>query len=389
MWVLAGTALLKATVKSMTCAAVRRAATAACPRRFALGATVMRPCIWSSAARTDADGEGVGVLEGGGLRGLEARWLDPMGCSGEGAAVADGAPDPDPYFTLWMVSSSPRRLPLERAVVAAQERTSAPPQGRRSGRRLSALGAAVDDLAVHAAAPGAGSEAHAPPPAVPWQRVWSRLHRAGAPREQWTVAWRLLHGALFVHAYSAHVLRSSAAAPSPTCPFAGCQDPETLSHAFLECGAAARVVRWVRALWFRIEGTRPPALPEVFLSMEDRGWLPTSPLRRLWDRLRMAAVFALWQTRSAAARSASPSSADAAGQQAVARLVADLRQQVLRDWQRVLGGVGEGVIALGLIRERLELSRESFESMWCVRGVIASVSVHASQPPSLTIRLSA
>ena len=120
----------------------------------------------------------------------------------------------------------------------------------------------------------------------------------------------------------------------------------------------------------------------------DRVWQPAPPLRHLWERVRVAAIQALWRTRSAAARSAQPPSATTAGQQAVARLVTDLRQQVIRDWQRVQGGVGEGVIALGLIRERLELSRESFEGMWCVRNVIAFVTADAAQPPNLTIRLS-
>ena len=97
----------------------------------------------------------------------------------------------------------------------------------------------LQDDTVDAAAPlGASEEELAEARAA--KAAWARLKRAGPPREQYSLAVRIMHGSLYVNSFLCHihVLPADAA----YCEGAACQPVgvlEGLSHAFVGCPAVA------------------------------------------------------------------------------------------------------------------------------------------------------
>ena len=131
-----------------------------------------------------------------------------------------------------------------------------------------------------------------PPP--PWAHVWSVLHTSQLDRRQRVTAWRLLHGKLFVGAFSRRIHRPDAA--GHRCPHPGCVDQAaTITHVLVTCPLAAAVWDWFAATWAAISGEdAPPRSPDLFLVDDHRTWRPASQLRPLWHRFRLSTISQLW-----------------------------------------------------------------------------------------------
>jgi hypothetical protein len=206
------------------------------------------------------------------------------------------------------------------------------------------------------------------------------LRRVPAPREQRHLAWQLLHGALPCAARQAcFAARAGQPAVSPVCPRSVCAHAgaaDTLTHAFLECPAAAAVAGWVSDLWAAVTGgPGPPCQPAVFLAADHRAWDPgDGPLGELWHVLRLAHLWFVWAAR---ARSHEDVAVQPAG--VAAQIVHFLRRRMRQDATRVLSravayaGVSEQWLPSA---DRPRLSESEFVERWAHRGVLCSWGPH-------------
>src|SRR4029079_16390480 len=108
----------------------------------------------------------------------------------------------------------------------------------------------------------------------------------------------------------------------------------SLTHAFLDCPEVAPVVDWLRETWHRLTGVPVPRTAQVMLADDVRGW-PLAPsdadAYRMWTRLRVATLGAIWRVRCA--RDEEQSSA-AFAHKAVSMAVDSLVTAIQRDWRR-------------------------------------------------------
>ncbi|EIE20341.1 hypothetical protein COCSUDRAFT_58048 [Coccomyxa subellipsoidea C-169] len=173
-----------------------------------------------------------------------------------------GEPDPSSY-AAWMRPSRQRPAPWPDRQVPALEPAVEPAQSQ---------GPPSDT--VDAAAPAAGQ-------AAPWAHVWRVIYTSHHDRRQRTTAWQLLHGKLFVCAFSQRIRRADPAGHS--CPHSGCESqPATLTHVFITCPLAAGVWDWHAATWAAVTGeTAPPRSTDLLLANDTRVWEPPRQLRPL------------------------------------------------------------------------------------------------------------
>jgi hypothetical protein len=182
-------------------------------------------------------------------------------------------------------------------------------------------------------------------------------------------------GALLVNGLRCHLdtrLPSAAAyCTSPTCG-AACR-VETLTHAFLDCPAAAPAADWLLDLWVAITGTRPPRDARVLLADDHRIWQPAgpAPLGRLWTLLRAAWLHSVWHCRSWRPELQGSSFAAAAA----TRVVQSVRSAIRRDWLRATQGVRAlSDLPKDYFRGRdPALDMEVFLQSWAHEGVLCSV----------------
>ena len=114
-----------------------------------------------------------------------------------------------------------------------------------------------------------------------------------------------MHGALAVNALRLQVLqrrpKGAGLCPCPECQQAG--RLETLTHAFLDCPAAAPVLDWLLALWAALTPGEPQPPREALLLLGDRRegeggpWQPGPAHAAFWGRLRVAWLGAAWEAR--------------------------------------------------------------------------------------------
>lgn len=184
-----------------------------------------------------------------------------------------------------------------------------------------------------------------------------RRHRA--------VAWQILHGALSVGVFAAHIGRH-ASLEQCQCPYSACMGAaQTLSHLFLECEHARPVVLWVARVWAAVTGGSVRAITAaVLLAADDRGWPVADALRPLWLRLRLATLWQLW---SAASRCRLSGEAAPTAAMLAARVVHDCRGAMRRDWVRVREDLALGAgVPRNWLRGRTEtLSVAEFQARWC------------------------
>ena len=266
------------------------------------------PRAWSLAPASAGDAAAPPVPpELRGLEGLEERWrhsaAEPVAPAGPSELL-----DWSPAWLDLAADSVPRAHPLARAS-ARLEMVAAPPVLR----------------------PG-------------FQQPWLRLADPTLHRPFRITCWRVLHGCLGCKAFLHHVRRQQHAAPAavdvmcdaPEC----CAQPalETLSHAFLDCPAAAPAIDWLRDTWAQL--TQQPPVPrsaQVLLADDLEAW-PGHPTEAgalaLWTRLRVAVLGAIWELRCFR-----PADGGSFARQAVSLALQHVLGALGRDWARTQGDV--------------------------------------------------
>ena len=137
------------------------------------------------------------------------------------------------------------------------------------------------------------------PPPPPYASAWRALCDPELDRRHRAVAWKILHGTLFVGVYAAYLHRHDSLAQCQ-CPYPACMGaPQTLTHAFVECAHARAVLLWLARVWAAVTGEQAPEITAaILLAADDRGWRMVDSLRPLWLRLRLATLWHLWSAAS-------------------------------------------------------------------------------------------
>ena len=174
------------------------------------------------------------VIWGSGLRTLEAKWLDDL--AGRGLA---------PRGVV-------ARMPGNRGALAVEydAHWMHPSQARAPPR---ARGAAAAPAAPARPAARGMADVLAPPPerppAPPYARAWRDLCDPELDRRHRAVAWKLLHGSLFVGVFTAYIHHHDSVEQCQ-CPHPSCLGAlQTLTHVFMECTHARAVLLWLARLW--------------------------------------------------------------------------------------------------------------------------------------------
>ena len=201
----------------------------------------------------------------------------------------------------------------------------------------------------------------------------------------------MLHGQLGCAAFLHHVRRSGA----PYCEAPGCVQQhqlETLTHAFLECPDVAPVVDWLLATWEQLAGPQAavPRTAAFLLADDPAGWgaAATPGLYRMWTRLRVATLGAIWDVRC-------HRHCGAVGASFASRVVAQATRTLVtaiqRDWLRTGASLGTTAAdgAHGDVRwwDQCRISHGRFERLWAKPAVFCSVVRSPAGPPALVIRL--
>ena len=310
------------------------------------------------------------------------------------------AADPDLHRTAaWMrVEGAGRVAPLERARVRLEDAASeASPRrqqqqqhvGRR--QRLGQQQQQQQQQQQH----GQGSQAWpyfddprgGQPSSItraPWSGVWLRLHRVPAPRQHRFLAWQVLHATLMCGLrYASQLTRWQDVTQHAFCHQPGCAaagEHDSISHIFLECPVAQRVTAWLCRLWSAVTGSQPPPRTVAVMLLGDRAqWDPGgSALQDLWDIMRLATLFYLWDVRSVGRQRSRPASALSV----TARIVAHLRARIWDDSVRAFPPTPDTAAPRGA---RPRLTTDAFTDRWCHRGVLCCVPPAGS--PVVLLRL--
>ena len=275
----------------------------------------MRPAIWPAEYGDEHSG----------IRRLESRWaaawdyrqqLQPQP-DAPGPSRIRGAPDPS-TDAPWMHPYQPRPAPV-RDRRPPQPLLAAPAQPTELTRQRvrAALRSDDIDIATLAEAPSSSE----------WAHTWRAAQTAALDRPGRVVAWRLLHGKLFVGAFNRHIPRGTP--ESHLCPHAACQDQlASLRHVMLSCPVSQRVWQWLAAIWTAVtQQPAPPLHADLLLADDRRGpWQPAAGLDSLWQRLCLLVITRLWEAYCRA-RTRPTHAAHIA-----ARVVSAARSQMRRDW---------------------------------------------------------
>lgn len=183
--------------------------------------------------------------------------------------------------------------------------------------------------------------APAPPVLRPgFSQTWQRLADPTLHRPYRITCWRMLHGTLGCNAFLRHV-RGSAPVADAMCAAPACSAQpalETLSHAFLDCPAAAPAIDWLLATWAALtQQPQPPRCASVLLADDLEDWPgrpPDGGTLALWTRLRVAVLGAIWELRCSR-----PSDGESFSRQAVHLALRHLLGALQRDWGRTQGDV--------------------------------------------------
>lgn len=180
---------------------------------------------------------------------------------------------------------------------------------------------------------------------------------------------------LICSCYTSAAAAAAAAPPAPPL--------DDYNHIFWECPAVAGAVRWLWQLWEDVEGSAPPWRPEVLV---EGAWQPAT-CRQLWQHMRVALLYAMWQLRQRRRRTGVQHGSAAI----VAAAVAALQRTIEEDYAAASGCVwrmsGYGQRWFWQRRQRgLPSSLPEFQQLWCVGGVLARVDgagLHVSVPSAI------
>jgi hypothetical protein len=167
-----------------------------------------------------------------------------------------------------------------------------------------------------------------------FEGVWTRLLDPTLHRPFRITCWRMLHGCLGCGAFLAHVRRTGL--PYCQAPCCATQNRlDSLTHAFLDCPDVKPVIQWMVGVWKSLAGDEAavPETPAFLLADDPLGWegAQDPALYRMWTRLRVATLGALWHTRVSWAGALHGASF---ANSAVRLAVRTLRSAIQRDWMR-------------------------------------------------------
>ena len=160
------------------------------------------------------------------------------------------------------------------------------------------------------------------------------------PHRPFSIAcWRLRHGHLGSRAFLAHVRRhhGGGIGADLCCQAAPCLTVgtvETLTHAFLECPEVVPVIDWMLTTRPQLAHSTPPRSARVLLADDLSGWpdCPADPAAlKMWTRLRVAVMGAIWQVRCARDDGRS---GESFARRVVHLAVLHLVRAIRRDWKR-------------------------------------------------------
>ena len=382
--------LLDMTVRTARVALSRRIAlTRGIPGVATVGA--VWPSIWPTAATaspldpTDIEATPDHHLRAMGLVGLEERWR---------RSIPEDSPD------AWTQAEIDR--------IPAWLRPRPPPgtagpseRGTRAARR-DALRAATPSspAATSDSQPSAGDD----DARHDFGGVWTRLCDPTLPRPARVACWSILHGTLGCNAFTYHVRQgglphghlpaSARWCTSPTCSAA--EIHETLTHAFLECPDAAPAIDWLLDAWQVLTAT-PQRLPKsalLLLGDDPKAWppdlAPADPKTyRLWTRLRVHILGAIWRVRCSRAEVAIRHSSFA--RRVVSMAVDQLIDSIQRDWARTqqdLRNMASGAFCQQWWRGRdTQIDTAAFISQWATPELLCKVSGGGSNAAPLALEL--
>lgn len=321
-----------------------------------------RGTVLPDPAQLLIEGEDDELIHNAGLMGMQARWR-----TSAAAAVADSDADSDTLLDAAPAWLTPREAGVSRPGDADRD--------DRAARRASQPTAPVPTPVANAALRDG------------YAAAWQRLNDRSIHRPFRISAGRILHGCLGCRAFLAHVRGSGL----PFCDLPCCQGHgrvEDLSHAFLDCPAAAPVITWLLGTWQALTGLAAPRDPWFLLAdIPEAGWegCGADPwLLRMWTRLRVATLGCMWRVRKLAD---SGPRAESFSRQAARMAVETVRASITRDWRRTsedVRSMDRGVFCADWWRGLdVQLSVEDFKEFWAKAPVFCSVSGDA-----LLLRLS-
>jgi hypothetical protein len=218
----------------------------------------------------------------------------------------------------------------------------------------------------------------------PWSKVWSVIAASDLDRAARVTVWRLLHGNLFVGAFQRHSHRGTVASHLWT--HASCQGRlAMLTRVFLSCcPCSAPVWQWFANLWAAItQGPAPRLTADLLLADDPRGgWYPSAELLPRWHRLCFLLIRKLWAAYSTARL---PPTAPSTAAQIAARVMADARAMIRRDWLLVDTDIRQHIDVLSdwLRGRQPYLSRSAFVSRWCHGEVLCRLAAGDTAQPDI------
>ena len=339
------------------------------------------PPIWPTAGpATPLDSADIAAvphhhLRPMGLIGLEERWR---------RSIPDDSPD---AWTEAEIDRTPAWLRLRPPPSAGpSERTT------RASRR-DALRAATPSQTTAASAiqpsdtqPSADDDAR-----HDFGGVWTRLCDPTLPRPARVTCWSILHGTLGCNAFIYHVRQggqphghlpdSARWCSSPACSATGVH--ETLTHAFLDCPDVAPAIDWLLEAW-QVLSAAPQRLPRsalLLLGDDPQAWPPDlvpvdRKTYRLWTRLRVHILGAIWRVRCSRAEVTVRHSSFA--RRVISTAVEQLIDNIQRDWARTqqdLRTMASGSFCQQWWRGRdTQISTSAFISQWATPELLCKVS---------------
>mgnify|MGYP007049804946 CR=1 FL=1 len=147
---------------------------------------------------------------------------------------------------------------------------------------------------------------------------------------------------------------------------------ETHMHAFWDCPVVQPAVRWLWDLWQQISGHPPPLNPAILIVGDPSIWRPPPALCLLWLRLRVTFLHTIWKLRHRRRLTNQPLTSPAIVAVAAATLERVIRADFLCATQDLAKKSGLG--QRWFRSRKRQLTVGLFQSQWCVRGVLASVS---------------
>ena len=264
-----------------------------------------------------------------------------------------------------------------------------------------------------AAAASAGAAAANLPLRGGFAAVWGRLTDPTISRLFRQTAWRVLHGVLGCGAYLAHCryrerelgdpLTSAALeqaiargrCKAPCCSQLTEAPLETTSHALLTCPAVEPTITWMRGTWAalaKVDIQMVPADAEVLLADDLSGW-PSAPAGaqalRLWTRLRVATLGAIWQARCERDDGGIRAGVTLARRAATLAL-RSVEGAILRDWARADSVAPcdlPGYCAAWLRGFDVSITLRAFKRRWAAPAFFCSVTALPGQKATLEVHI--